>query len=453
VIKSNFSPINKIYAPVILAGFVIFLGIMTGKLILANKIILFVGIIFLVFVFLLYHKCFECLILFLFIINGEFFYLLPRLGNEKNYQDALFPVILFIGVLFFIHKKAHRKEITFFVFGFFGITLLGVLQAYFYGQPIILGLKASKNCLIVLIYFVFHSKDINARRLFDLIIIAGVCLAVLNNVQFVLFDKTKIFYYENSLMRAGELRYFVGGFFIMFAPMVAFSMYLSTKKKIYLIAAIYVLATVVIQGKGRAVMFGFCITLFGLLYLAGRLNFKNMVLIGVPSLVIFLWSVPILQQSFLGKIVELSKTEIASEKGNVSIRKVAYAYYTNEFLKSPFIGRGIWNDLVRKNNPENMKHKGLYLSDIGIMHLFFHFGLLGGAWFVWVVLVCIKQLKIVKMRSEISYYVISAYFMFSLSTIVTLDELLSKRTIIFFALIMALISQNSLQYKEKHSIE
>ena len=179
----------------------------------------------------MYYKCFECLILLLLIINEEFFYLLPRLGGQKNYQDALFPVILCIGVYFFVNKKPFRRDIAFLVAGFLGIILLGVLQAYFYGQPIILGIKAAQGFLIILIFFAFHAKEINVKRLFNLIIITGICIALLNNIQFVLFNKIKIFHYDKILMRVGELRFLIGGFFIIFAPILSLSLYFITRKK------------------------------------------------------------------------------------------------------------------------------------------------------------------------------------------------------------------------------
>ena len=251
------------------------------------------------------------------------------------------------------------------------MTFLGVIQAYLHGQSVVLGLKAAKGFYIVLLYFVFQAKDIDPKRLFHLIIIIGIILMLLNNAQFVLHDRVKIFHYDKSLMRVGELRLLVGGFFTMFAPMVAFAMYLDRGKKIYLVSFVYLLATVVVQGKGRAVMVGFLAMITVLLYLSGRINFKNMVLVGVPSLVILLWSAPFLERTFIGRIVEMSQTEVSADTGNVGIRKLAYAYYIDAFWKSPILGRGIWNDLVTKNNPENMKHLGLHLSDIGIMQLFF----------------------------------------------------------------------------------
>lgn len=47
------------------------------------------------------------------------------------------------------------------------------------------------------------------------------------------------------------------------------------------------------------------------------------------------------------------------------------------------------------------------------------------------------------------YYAISGYLIFGVTTLVTLDKFLSRRTIIYFVLALALIGQNSLQLEEK----
>ena len=93
-------PLKNILPVLLVTLCTVLAGAFAGKLVLDNRMVIFLGVGFLGFIFFLYKFYFEGLILFLLMINEEFFYLLPRLGGQKNYQDALFPVILCIGAFF-----------------------------------------------------------------------------------------------------------------------------------------------------------------------------------------------------------------------------------------------------------------------------------------------------------------------------------------------------------------
>jgi hypothetical protein len=204
---------------------------------------------------------------------------------------------------------------------------------------------------------------------------------------------------------------------------------------------------VIIQGKTRAVIWGFLVTLLLLLYLAKRINFRKTVLIGVPLMSFIIWIGPAIQSSFISEIYDLTKREFSEKSGNVGIRFDAYEYYFGEIRKSPLIGRGIWSDSFDAflgDNPQNMEHKGLYLSDIGITIIIFHFGLMGVIW----LLILFKKIYksafigIGKLKENISAGLVG-YFIFGLVTMPTLNCFLSLGTIIYLALVLALFNQQS----------
>lgn len=416
-------------------------------LILTENTVLSVAILSLSVIYFLYHKYFEGLIVLTLVINQEFFYLLPSMGVGKNYQDGLYAVIVFIGVLFFARKRPNNKDLSFFVLAFLGITMIGVLQAYFMGQSIVAGLKAAKGFYLILLYFVFLAKEINLHRLYKLIVITGVGLTLLNNIQYIFFDKIQIFNDSRSFERFGELRLLTGDFFTIFAPITALAIFLASKKRIYLMACIYMILTVVVQGKTRAVVFGISITIITLLYLSKSAKIKYLAIVSIPILLLMLLSPTIIQNSTtiqLAKITLSDFTTLNQGKNNINIRLAGYSYYWREFLRSPVWGQGVWNAITADNNPQNMTGRGIYLSDVGFMSLLFQFGLMGAVWLLFVLKKCMQMIPSLKKDHVTLYFLTTGYLVFSLSAFVTLDSFLARRTIIYFALILALISQKGI---------
>lgn len=404
----------------------------------------------------LFHKQLELFILLVLIINHEFFYLVPKpdLGAKDYQYQGLMYIVLFITGIWYFFRDKEENEVNFnnMIIFLMVIVVVGVFNSYFQGQPIILGLGAARSYFLILFYFVFMAKDINRQRLFRLIVIAGVLLMMLNNIQYIFFGKLNIFYFSEEWERIGQLRFLMGDFFTIFSPIIALGEYLTTKKKLYLIAFIYIAGAVIIQGQTRAVIWGFISTTLLMFYLAKYINFKKTVLIGIPLFAFSIWLVPVIKSTFLGELYYLTKYEVIERRGNVGVRLETYDYYFREIMQSPIIGRGIWSDAFRENNPEDMKYKGLHLGDIGITSLLFHLGMLGGIWLIVLFAKVYKLafLRLGRLKQNIHYGLIG-YFIFSIVTFPTLNSLTNPRTIIYLALGLALLSQ--LNYSNEKSQE
>jgi hypothetical protein len=321
---------------------------------------------------------------------------------------------------------------------------MGIFNSYFQRQPLILGLKAAKYYFLMLFYFIFSYQEINLKRLTKMIVATGVILTLLNNIQYLHWGKLTIFHYETQLERFGTLRFLIGDFFTIFTPLMSLGEYLKTKKKMYLLAFIYMVTTVILQGQTRGVIFGLTISSCLLLYFSRKLNFIKAIFLGMLLLILFIWFFPALETTLPGKLIRLSSEEISGKIGNVGVRFEGYEYYFRELLVSPILGRGIWNDTQIINNPENLKSEGIHLSDIGITDFLFHFGLLG---LLWMLLLFKKIFKIlfknIKTVNQNIHYGIVGYFIFSIFTAPTLNCLVGRKTIIYFALVLALISQSA----------
>lgn len=430
------------------------IAILVGRLITSESYKFLLLLLFLSGVLLLYLKQVELFILFVLIINGEFFYLLPHepLGRA-NYQDLLYIVLLITGAWYFLREKKYLEaNFDIWIIAFMLILLVGVFNSHFHGQPFLLSIKAGKDYYLLLFYFVFRARNINMKKLFKLVVITGVFLALLNNIQYIFFGELKIFHVSRSLERAGQLRFLIGDFFTIFSPIIALGEYLKEKKKVYLIAFIYMIATVVMQGKTRAVIWGLMATTLLLLYYSKQISFLKAFFICVPLFTLFIWLGPYIRSTFIGEIYEETKYEIGQKAGNVGIRFDAYDYYFGEIMKSPVIGRGIWNLAFSGDNPEDMSAKGFHLDDIGMTRLFFHFGLIGA---IWLLIILAKVYKLAffsleKLKENIHYGLIG-YFVFSIFTMLTLNSFSHRRTIIYFMLVLALLSQsNHSDQKVKH---
>lgn len=394
--------------------------------------------------FIIFQIDFELFIMSTLVINHEFFYLAPRdILGTANYQDILYLMLPLILSTYVVKRLASPPVFYKFIVVFFLIIIIAVITPILQGQSLMLGLKAAKGYYLLLFYFVFVLRKIDVERLTRLIVLTGIALMILNNLQYVGWGSVQLFQYsrEFDLERSGQLRFLMGDFFTIFAPIVALGAYLQQKRKWYLAAFLYMTATVFIQGQTRAVIFGLIVTTVALMYLSQRIRLK--LFIGSLALVaIFTLLEPLLQETFVSGLFQETALEISKRSGNVGIRFEGYDYYWTEISNNFLTGRGVWNEAFSGNNPENMKDKNIFIVDVGIMGFLFHTGLLG---FIWLSVLLyrvyrIHNVSIGRLRESINYWV-AGYFIFSVVTLATLNCLVQRSTIIYLALALALISQ------------
>lgn len=439
----HYTPNHKLSRYLLLAPLFLFL-FYVGKIIASSDDSIILLGICLVGVLIVYRINFELFILLTLIINHEFFYLAPReILGTANYQDLLYLILPLTLSFYLFQRQKNPYSFSKFVIVFLLIIFIGILTSTLQGQPVSLGLKAAKGYYLLLFYFVFASRKINFQRLIRLIVLTGILLMILNNLQYIGWGSLELFQYNRKvdLIRGGQLRFLMGDFFTIFAPLVALGAYLQQKQRWYLAAFLYMTATVFIQGQTRAVIFGLTLTTFTLLFLAQRIRLKA--LIGALVIIIgFVVIEPMLQKTFVGSLFQETTLEFAQKSGNVGIRYDTYDYYWKEISEHIVTGRGIWNDAFTRFNPEDMKYQNLHLSDIGITGFLFHTGLLGFAWLI-ALLIRVYRIHFVslgRLRPQINYGVVG-YFIFSLTTLATLNGLVQKSTIIYLALALTVMAQ------------
>jgi hypothetical protein len=361
--------------------------------------------------------------------------------------------LLTCGFYFFKNKNENEVSFTGLAIVLIIMATVGVVNAFFQGQPIPLGLGASRTYFIILFYLVFMSKRIETQKLFNLIIFAGIFICLVSNISYLLHGKINLFSVPIEEVRAGQLRLLPASFFIVFSSLIVFGEYIRKKNRLYLALFIYMSATVVIQEQSRAALGGIIFTAIILLVLAKKINFVKAIILGGPAFALLIILLPIFQSTFFGKLYDLTRYEITSTGGGVGHRIDTFNYYYGEIRKSPIIGRGIWNMGFRGYNPENMQDRFMYLSDIGISSLMFHFGLLGLIWLIILLKKVYKTsfLKWGKLKENIHLGVIG-YFIFSISVMITKNRISDRRAIVYLALVLALLSQANYSNQDDEDI-
>jgi hypothetical protein len=430
---------------VFIFGFTL-LAIILGRYIASGAYFYFLILLITATVLILFHKLLEVFIILVLLINHEFFYLTPQLGTaykDYQYQGLLYFILLITGGWYFIKRKEnHEENFNKIVIALLLVVLIGIFNSYFQGQPIISGLSAARGYFLILFYFVFMSKNIDSRKLFNFLITVGFFLSVINNIQYIFFEEIDIFSVSRGIERAGQLRFMQGGFFVIFSSLIAFGEYIRTQKKAYLVVSVYMVSTVVIQGQTRVIYGGLIITMMFILILAKKINFARAVLIGGPVFSLIILLSPIIKSTFLGNLYGMTKYEITEQEGGVRIRLEAYDYYFREIKESPIIGKGIWDPGFSGYNPEKTKDQYIHLGDIGITSLLFRFGVIGVIWliFLFVRVYKLSFFSLGRLKEKVHFGLIG-YFIFCISIMVTINRITHHRSIIYLALVLALLSQ------------
>src|SRR4030043_1991607 len=149
----------------------------------------------------LFLKQMELFILLILLWNHELFYLVPNaLLGGKNFQGLDYVALFATGLWYFLRdKKPNDGTFNFAVIALIFISMMAVFNSFFSGQPLLLGIKAAKSYFLILFYFVFMARPINTKKLFKLVIITGVILTFLNNVQYLFMGKITIFHFSREM--------------------------------------------------------------------------------------------------------------------------------------------------------------------------------------------------------------------------------------------------------------
>ena len=367
---------------------------------MTHIIMLSLGIFLYIVTRRLFYKNIELFICLLIPVNFEFFHLLPRIGQYDNYREALL-VILFLHLVEFYflrpvvvgRKKNPRQShfFTYLVFGYLALVVNGVITAMFAGQSLVLGIQAMMFQLTILVFFLIAYRDFNIYKFLDYLFILIGCLGLLLVIQYIMFDYYHFFHFYKDtdthvrdLNELRGLRLVEGVELIAICSVAAFTRFMQSEKMRYLLAFLFFFCVIVFVAKYRAYILSIPVACFIIYFLYHGLHprvilLTGLVLLIVPVLVLVLVNTPAIMEHQIVKSVAKDIEGITAGHGNLSIRLLCYQYYYTDTVNNHlWLGRGILNNNWEGNPTGKLiRTLAIYLSDIGVFHIFVNFGLLG----------------------------------------------------------------------------
>ncbi len=408
--------------------------------------LLLASISFIVFVSTrkLYRHNFELFLIILIIAVFEYFHVPPQISATEqladNYWLIVIPIIIYYLINLYIQKKIIFGIYGWWIFTYLSLVLFGVLIASNNGQSIWLGVSASRYYLLLLVFYLVLSRDkIDINKFTKYLIVTAVIYSIIVVVQYVLFDAFQFLHLniekiENLRSGEGQLRLGEGQYLIAPATVIAFAKYQKKKGVFYLLAFIWFVSYFLIIDKTRMFLFGISLTALIIFWTTKGFKVKYLVAGILLITVIGGISIPLLEKTTMYE----KTVEDLEGSGSSSIARLnSYYYYFNEIAEAPVFGHGIRNINWEQNPEEQLKDQGIYLADIGIVHIAVESGLIGMTWFLFGVgMICFS---IVKMKNTPE---ITAYFILALIVMPTLDLFLIRTDIIFmFSIFLGLLAR------------
>lgn len=393
------------------------------------------------FIFILtrrfFYKNIELFICLLIPVNFEFFHLVPRVGQFDNYQEALLIVIFLHLLEYFLLRPIVRGKTNkpqqgivfgYFVYAYLVLVIIGSITSLFSGQPLELALMATKGHFTILVFFLIAYRDFDFYKFFNYLFITVGILGLILIIQYAVFDYVKIFYFYKDtdthirdLNELRGLRLLEGVELIGICAVAAFSFYIQNSKKRYLFAFLFFFFLIIFVAKYRMYIAAIppaCLIIFILFKGFHPKVFLLLfsILFILPLTTIVLINTPTVQEHALVQSMAKDFSGIGSGEGNIDIRFKAYEYYFTETLKNPWLGRGVLNNNWEGNSTGDLiKDFGIFLSDIGIFHIFVNFGLIGVGYFLLLFATIFRfAIKYKLQLAIVSYFIFGLVFCFEI---------------------------------------
>lgn len=422
--------------------FAFFIALLCGVLITSGAYkLLFVPFLFCI-IFLLRNFCYRNLEIFLCIlifINFETFHLFPSIGQYYNYKLLIIPILFIFMLDIFLRGDFKLGKFGGWALMFFGIVILGIFVASWWGQPFILGIKDVKTSMLFLSYFLIVNQKVDIDKFIKYFLSMGLMVSVVVIIQYIVYHKFHFIHLDEEQLemyatQVRGLRIKEGAVLITTASVVSFARYLKSQNKWYLFLFIEFFMHVMFIIKTRMLLVGIFATVLTLYLIYRRFSIST-VLSTMFGIVIF--AIITLQLYAAGetKLIKATKEDLQDTHGSYSARLHAYNYYFSQFKKSPFFGYGCWNYDWKKNPEARLEARGIHFSDIGIIHLIYSSGIIGVVWFIFGLIRFIKNIL-----QQYQHIDITGYILLACTTISTIDYFLRSDTIFLFGMFLGFLS-------------
>ncbi|MFD4705096.1 O-antigen ligase family protein [Gottfriedia sp. NPDC058432] len=414
-----------------------------------NLLIFFIGLIFLVLIFIKKEFFFIGLILsvdnILYLVSND-------LGEKINLFFSF--SVLFLIISYLIRANSHKLNTSLMNFKFPIILFILLVMVeplnsyYLYDQPILLGIKATKWYLVVLTYilvsYLLVNNLISKRKIENIIIYIGFIAACVYITQFVMYDKIQ-FLNVNFLERFGEVRFYQGVNIVILSLFMSFNRLITGKNVslIMILICITNLFYIIIVANSRTLTIPIMVAIMFIFIIQRKFNRYIVFCLAVIS---FFYFFILNENNLLKSIFTLLVEDISNKSGTFDVRLHEIEFYLTEVFKSPILGRGL---LIESHYPSYIalgKQMEYFLSDVGIIGFFFKFGLVGLMIIFSLIVLMIKNIKYLR-KNHISKFDFIGYFIYLLISIWFVPLFDNTGSLLCLAFVLSLIDYEVLQIK------
>lgn len=287
-------------------------------------------------------------------------------------------VLLGLFILFIISKKRinYSNSLSKIVILFMVLPFVSIISSFgFHGQSIIASLNATLFSLTYILFFYLIKWDISQHDVLRMCLVLGVFWCGLELIQQFTYPNiwfaTRYDTAEKDIeIRNGIYRFNIEGReFGLILLFYCFQKFLEISKKKYLLGIIIGLIGVYLLAT-RQIMAAAIISIIYCMAIMKKIKLSTLIIISTIGLVVYNNL-----DSLFGDYIEMTES-IDSDY----IRFASYSYYGLEYNKDNYISYLIGNGLPGKssygNEIERLQEMGLYTADIGIVGMYFLYGIL-----------------------------------------------------------------------------
>lgn len=373
---------------------------------------------------MLLEKLINKIIVILLLLEVNFFYIIPLPESFGNLNSATKKyIIIFIIILTLcicskrilkINKFYFLPDIIFFIV----LYIFEIIYSHIlYNQSFFDGFRASHFYIVVLFYFVYayvfrKTKDITKIQCF--IICITLILSVLYLIQFYLYNFNIIFLnVDMSKMRFNTIRIYENGDILVFSIIIAFSNLIKAgtrkKYKIILFANIlFGVLNLILVIKWRIGIVATIVAIVTIIVIKYKQSFLKLVISTILTIIILVISLnTTVMKDYLNSF--------NNEDVSINARQFEINFYLSQLKEYPLFGVGFirveenqFNNLSKLVNGND--YFTYYKDDVGFIGFINTFGIIGGIWYIVLIMKCLYVIiKNKRKKMDESYELIGIF--------------------------------------------
>lgn len=401
------------------------------------------------------------ILFFLMILDLEFLNLVDIARFNilgMYYSDIIFVVsiLIFIAVLLCSGLRIKIDVSLAVIFSFLMIACFSAKSAQLsYNQSFLAGIAAQREWLswIILIYPIYNwikNKKITREGILKCIRYVCRCYAIVCILQFILYNHVQFTYVMTNSRYGGARLYFNTTFFSLAICSIVdglFNKEIKRKQKILdmmeIVLYFFIIAFITKGRMGTVALVASMMVFFSIRKNISLEKKFLIILCVIVCAVIFTFST-------MGQDILNTITGVSSETDTLGVREAARTYYIDKTISSTrtlFLGYGVPNIhskiAMAITNPlwQSMGDARFYLSDVGIVGIFFQYGIFGISLLVGLTIFMMKKFVYIYRRQGETKYL--QYLILDIIAWVSLTPALFSTSILGVILLTMALSEKN----------